>query len=230
MHHDGEARLSPSEALEHGGEAFSRPKLASTASAGMNDQKPSVAVPAEPLKHEPGFGDEHLPGRDRRAHDSIRSRADRAQQMAPHLLIVRAHRRGDHGFGYERPDPPGEVGLTGAKPRHQVAALTKVGRAPLGPFALTLDAIGLLEERGEPERVEVDESIDDVERGEEAADPGLGRNRKRFVGPAPSRRAERRDRQQDIAQRAGMDDEGQRRSNASAASWRRPFVASAVPV
>jgi hypothetical protein len=111
-----------------------------------------------------------------------------------------------------------------------VAALAKVGRAPLGPFALALDAIGLLEERGEPERVEVDESIDDLERGEEAADPGLGRNRKRLVGPAPSRRAERRDRQQDIAQRAGMDDEGQRRSNASAASWRRPFVASAVPV
>ena len=150
--------------------------------------------------------------------------------MAPHLLIVRAHGRGDHGVGYERLDPPGEVGLPGAKPRHQVAGLAKVGRAPLGPCALALDAIGLLEERGEPERVEVDESIDDLERSEEAADPGLGRNHKGFVWPAPSRRAERRDRQQDIAQRAGMDDEGQRRSNASAASWRRPFVASAVPV
>jgi hypothetical protein len=150
--------------------------------------------------------------------------------MPPHLLIVRAHRRGDHRVGYERRDPPGEVGLAGAKPRHQVAGLAKVGRALPGPFALAPDGVGLLEERGEPERVEVDGSIDDPERGEEAADPGLCRERKRFVGPAPSRRAERRDGQQGVTQRAGMDDEGQRRSSASAASCRRPFVASAVPV
>jgi hypothetical protein len=62
VHHDGETRLPPSEAIEHGGEAFSRPELASTAGAGMNDQKPTAAVPAEPLKREPAFGDERPPG------------------------------------------------------------------------------------------------------------------------------------------------------------------------
>ena len=230
MHHDGETRLSPYEAIEHGCEAFSRPELASTARAGMNDQEPSAAVPAEPLKREPAFGDERLPGRNRFAHRSIRGRADRAQEMPPHLLAVRANGRSDHRFGYERRDPPREVGLAGAKPRHQMAGLAKVGCAPPGPFALAPDGVGLFEEGGEPERVEVDRSIDDPERGEEAADPGLGRERKRFVGPAPSRRAKRRDGQQDVAQRARMEDEGQRRSSASAASWRRPFVASAVPV
>src|SRR5262245_49753802 len=99
-----------------------------------------------------------------------------------------------------------------------MAGLAKIGRASPWPIALAPDGVGLLEERGEPQRVEVDGSIDDAERGEQAADPGLGPERKRFVGPAPSRRAERRDGQQDVPQRAGMDDEGQRRSSASAAS------------
>jgi hypothetical protein len=101
------------------------------------------------------------------------------------------------------------VALAGAEPRHQMARLAKIGRAPRGPFALAAHWVGLLEERGEPERVEVDGSIDNPERGEEAADPGLSRERQRLVEPAPSRRAERRDGQQDVAQRAGMDDEGQ---------------------
>ena len=107
--------------------------------------------------------------------------------------------------------------------------LSKVGRAPLGPFGVAADMVGLLEQRGQPERVEVRGPIDDTKRGQETAHPRLRRESQRVVGPAPSRRAERRDRQEDVAQRAGMDDEGQRRSSASAASWRRPFVASAVP-
>jgi len=105
----------------------------------------------------------------------------------------------------------------------------KVGRARLGPYGLVTEMVRLLEQRGQPERVKVDGPIDDTERGQETADPRLRRERQCVVGPAPPRRAERRDRQEDIAQRAGMDDEGQRRSSASAASWRRPFVASAVP-
>jgi hypothetical protein len=43
-------------------------------------------------------------------------------------------------------------------------------------------------------------------------------------------RAERRDGEQDVAQRPGMNDERQGRRSASAASWSRPLVASAVPV
>jgi hypothetical protein len=107
--------------------------------------------------------------------------------------------------------------------------LAKVGRAPVGPFGLAADMVRLLEQRGQPERVEVDGPIDDSERGQETANPRLRRESQRLAGPAQSRCAERRDRQEDVAQRAWMNDEGQRRSSASAASWRRPFVASAVP-
>jgi hypothetical protein len=39
--------------------------------------------------------------------------------------------------------------------------------------------------------------------------------------------AKRRDRQKHVAQGAGMNRECQGRSSATAASWRRPFVASA---
>jgi hypothetical protein len=111
-----------------------------------------------------------------------------------------------------------------------VPGFAKIGGAPRGPFALASDVGRLLEQRGETERVEVDGTVDDTERGEETADPRLSGQREPLVGPAPPGCAERRDRQQDVAQRPGMDDEGQRRSSASAASWRRPFVASAVPV
>jgi hypothetical protein len=90
--------------------------------------------------------------------------------------------------------------------------------------------VRLLEQRGDPERVEVHGAIDDTQRGEETPDLRLSGQRQPLVGPASPDRAERRDRQQNIAERPGMDDEGQRRSSASAASWRRPFVASAVPV
>lgn len=149
--------------------------------------------------------------------------------MPPHLSAG-ADRRRDHRFGHERREPSGEVRLAGAEPRHHVAGLAKIGGAPRGPFAFAADVVRLLEQRGEPERVEVDRAIDDPECGEETADPGLSGKRQPFVGPASPDRAERRDREQDIAKRPGMDDEGQRRSSASAASWRRPFVASAVPV
>jgi hypothetical protein len=111
-----------------------------------------------------------------------------------------------------------------------VLGLAKIDGAPRGPFALASDVVRLLEQRGEPERVEVDGPIDDSERGEETTDPRLSSQRETLGGPASPGRAERRDRQQDVAERPGMDDEGQRRSSASAASWRRPFVASAVPV
>jgi hypothetical protein len=150
--------------------------------------------------------------------------------MPPHLGTVGANRRRDHRSGYEGPEPPDEVRLARAEPRHDLAGRAKVARAPRGPFGFAVDTARLLEQPGEPERIEVDGAIDDSERGEEAADPGLRRERQRFVAPASSRRAERRDRQEDVAQRARMDDERQRRSSASAASWRRPFVASAVPV
>src|SRR5262245_2760139 len=149
--------------------------------------------------------------------------------MPPHLTAG-ADRRRDHRSGYERPEPSGEVGLAGAEPRHHVPRLTNIGRAPRGPFALQADMLRLLEQRGEPERVEIDEPIDDPKRGEETADSGLRGERQLLAGPESPSGAERRDRQQDVPQRPGMDDEGQRRSSASAASWRRPLVASAVPV
>ena len=87
-----------------------------------------------------------------------------------------------------------------------------------------------LEERREPERLEVAGSIHDTERAQEIADPRLRRENERVVRPALLQGAERWDRQEDVAQRSGMDDECQGRRRASAASWRRPFVASAVPV
>jgi len=230
MHHDRETRQEMRELLQHGDEACRRPELASAAGAGMDDQKPSAVVPAEALESEPTFGDEPLPGCNRRAQHSIRGCADRAQEMPPHLSTVGADRRGDHRSGYEGREPPGEAELAGAEPRHQMSGLTKIGRAAYGPLGLTAGTVRLLEQRGEPERVEVDGPIDDPERGEETADPRLRRECQPLVGPAPARRAERRNRQEDVAERAGMDDERQRRSSASAASWRRPFVASAVPV
>ena len=149
--------------------------------------------------------------------------------MPPHLPAC-ADRRGDHRVGRERRYPSDEVRLARAEPRHQVPGFAKIGGAPRGPFALAADGVRLLEQRGETERVEVDGAVDNTKRGEETADPRLSGQRQPLVGPAPPGCAERRDRQQDVAERPGMDDEGQRRSSASAASWRRPFVASAVPV
>jgi hypothetical protein len=195
----------------------------------MDDQKPSAIVPAESLESEPTFGDGPLPGCNRRAQRSILRYADRAQEMPPHRSTVGADRRGDHRSGDEGGEPPGEARLARTEPRHQMSGLTKIGGAPGGPLGLAAESV-LLEQRGKPERVEVDGPIDDPERGEETADPRLRRERQPLAGPPPSRRAERRNRQEDVAQRARMDDERQRRSSASAASWRRPFVASAVPV
>ena len=148
--------------------------------------------------------------------------------MPPHLTGPdgRRHQR----TRYERREPRDEARLPRAEPRHHLACIAKLGGAPRGPFPLAAETVRLLEQRGEPERVEVDAPIDDAERGEETADPGLRGEHQLGAGPAPSGRAERRDREQDVTQRTRMDDEGQRRSSASAASWRRPFVASAVPV
>ncbi len=86
------------------------------------------------------------------------------------------------------------------------------------------------EQAGEVERLERERSVHDSERGEEPADPGLGGEDQRLTGVSVPQGPESRDREQNVAQRAGMDGERQGERRAKAASCRRPFVASAVPV
>src|SRR4029450_5806969 len=83
------------------------------------------------------------------------------------------------------------------------------------------------EQRVEPETLEVERSVDDAQDLEEAADPRLRRDGERIVRSLAPQDAERGNGQEYVAQRAGMDRERQGRSSANAASWRRPFVASA---
>ena len=85
------------------------------------------------------------------------------------------------------------------------------------------------QQRIEPERLERERPVRDAERREEAAEARLAREGERLVGARRLQGAERRDGEQDVAERAGMDRERQGRSSARAASCRRPFVASAVP-
>jgi hypothetical protein len=86
------------------------------------------------------------------------------------------------------------------------------------------------EQAVEAERLERDRSVHDAERREEVADSGLGGDDQRLARVPVLQEPEGRDREQDVAQRAGMDGECQGERRARAASCRRPFVASAVPV
>ena len=66
-----------------------------------------------------------------------------------------------------------------------------------------------------------------AEHLEEPADPRLRREDEAVARRGPSKDAKRRNRQEHVPERPGMDRERQGRSSASAASWRRRFVASA---
>ncbi len=85
------------------------------------------------------------------------------------------------------------------------------------------------EQAVEAERVERDRPVDDAERREKLADPGLGGEEQGLGGILVLDEPERRDREQNVAERARMDDERQGERSARAASCNRPFVASAVP-
>ena len=132
-----------------------------------------------------------------------------------------ADRRGHDRVGDERAEAADEVGVARAEPRHHARRLAKQGRggARLGP-----------EEAVEAERLEREGSIHDAERRKEVADPGLRGERQRLARAPGLEGAEGRDREQDVAQRAGMDGERQGERRARAASCTRPFVASAVDV
>ena len=145
--------------------------------------------------------------------------------MLPHRTAG-AHRWGDDRSGNEHGQPSHESRLARADPRHHTRASPQIFRAPLGPFSLRAVGLGR-EQRVEPQELEVERSIDDPERFEEPADLRLRRDDQGVTRPLVPESAQGRNRQEHIAQSPGMDREGQGRSNASAASWRRPFVASA---
>ena len=198
----------------------------------MDEEEPRLAVPAFSSKCEARVVDDGRRDDDRHAQRPILSGCpDRMQQVLPHHPSVGINRRGDDRTGRERREPADESRLARADPGDHATGATQVRRAPRRPPPLGVDAGGFdLEERREPERLEVAGSIHDTERAQELADPWLRRENERVVRPALLQGAERGDRQEDVAQRSGMDDERQGRRRASAASWRRPFVASAVPV
>src|SRR5213593_883243 len=150
------------------------------------------------------------------------------QQVLPRHPSIGTNRRGDDGTGRERREPANERRLARADPGDHATGATQVRRALSGPPTLGADAVGFdLEERREPERLDVAGSIHDTERGQKLADPWLRREDERIVRPALPQGAERWDRQEHVTERAGMDDERQGRRRASAAWCRRPFVASA---
>jgi hypothetical protein len=113
-----------------------------------------------------------------------------------------------------------------ADPRDHVRGPTELVRASRRPFALGAARLGL-EQRVEAERLEVHGAIHDAQGFEQPADPRLRRDGQYVPRPLLPENAERRNRQKHVPQRPRMDDERQGRSSASAASWRRPFVASA---
>lgn len=132
-----------------------------------------------------------------------------------------ADRRYHDHVGDERAQAADEVGVARAEPGHHTRRLANQGGgvARLGP-----------EQAIEVERLERERSVDDSERGEEPPDPGLGGEDQRLTGVPVPQGPESRDREQDVAQRTGMDGERQGERRAKAAACRRPFVASAVPV
>ena len=85
----------------------------------------------------------------------------------------------------------------------------------------------VLKQRVESEPFEIDRAIGHAQDLEETTEPRLRREDERVARRLATQDAERRDREQYVSQRARMNREGQGRSSATAASWRRPFVASA---
>src|SRR5207245_9560650 len=71
--------------------------------------------------------------------------------------------------------------------------------------------------------------VHDAERREKLADPGLGGEQQGLEWVPVLQESERRDGEQNVAERSRMDGERQGERSARAASWSRPFVASAVP-
>jgi hypothetical protein len=145
--------------------------------------------------------------------------------VLPHRTIA-GHRGRDDRSRNERREPSHESRLARAHPRHDPRGSPQIVRAAGGPFALRAGRHGR-EQRVEPETLEVERSVDDAQDLEEAADPRLRRDGERIVRSLAPQDAERGNGQEYVAQRAGMDRERQGRSSANAASWRRPFVASA---
>jgi len=138
---------------------------------------------------------------------------------------------GDHGrlhdgARHEPEEPLHESRLARADPRDHVRGPPQILRTARRPFHVPPVRV-ILKEGIEPERLEVDRAIDNTEDFEEPADPGLRRRDQRVTRPGVPQDAKRRDRQEHVAQGAGMNRECQGRSSATAASWRRPFVASA---
>ena len=136
--------------------------------------------------------------------------------MLPHRT-ARAHRGRDDRAGHERGQPSHEARLSRADPRDHVRGASQIFRASSRP--LTLRAVGLgAEQRVEPQQLEVERSIDDTEDLEQSADPRLSRDDELVARSLLTEGAERRNRQEHVAQRPGMDRECQGRSSASAAS------------
>src|SRR2546428_51298 len=120
------------------------------------------------------------------------------------------------------------AGPSGAATASRGSAAATPPTAPEKPAAANTRPRRLdLEQRVEPERLEVDGTIHDAERHEKSPDPRLSREDQSVLRPAPPGGAEGGNRQEHVTQRSGMGDERQGRRSASAASWRRPFVASA---
>jgi hypothetical protein len=145
--------------------------------------------------------------------------------VLPHRTIA-GHRGRDDRSRKERREPSHESRLARAYPRHDPRGSPQIVRAAGRPFALRAGR-DRREQRVEPETLEVERSVDDAQDLEEAADPRLRRDDERIMRSLAPQDAQRGNGQEDVAQRAGMDRERQGRSSASAASWRRPFVASA---
>ena len=229
MNQEGETRQRLPEPLDNGGEPRRRPPLARSAGAGMHEQEPRAIVPALSSKREPRLLGDRRRDDDRHAKRALHGgRADRLEQMLPDRPVD-ADRWGDDGAGDQRRELLDKVRLARTDPGDHACGPAQILTAPRRPTALRAHATPF-EQRGEPEGFEVGGPIHDAERGQEPGDPRLRREHEWVVSPATFQGAERRDRQEDVAQRSGVDDERQGRRSASAASCRRPFVASAVPV
>jgi len=136
--------------------------------------------------------------------------------MLPHRSAG-AHRGRDDRAGNERGQPSHEARLSRADPRDHARGASQIFRASSWPFTLRAGGLGG-EQRVEPQPLEVDRSIDDTEDLEQSADPRLSRDDDLVARSLLTESAERRNRQEYIAQRPGMDRECQGRSSASAAS------------
>jgi hypothetical protein len=148
--------------------------------------------------------------------------------MAPHRRRAADRRRNDRP-GRERGQAADEARIARADPRDDPPRLPQVFGATLRPATsgVRLALVVAGEEDVEAERIEVDPTVYHAERRQQAADARLRAEDERLAGPAPPERAQRRNRQQDVAERAGMDGERQGRKRDSTVSWSRPFVAIA---